>query len=331
MKRDPGGMERRRNLLSIYLELGKIRLSALVVLTALVGFVMPLRGTIPFALLTWTLAGTTLSACGVNMLNQWMERRRDRWMVRTRNRPLPAGEITPRHALIAGAIASVAGPLLLAWRTNPTAALLALLTGVLYLAVYTPLKTRNSLCTLAGAVVGALPPMIGWAAATGTIGFGALLLASLLFVWQIPHFLSLAWLFRDDYARGGFRMLTVAEPSGKSTFRMIILYSLALLPVALAATAGGLAGWIYGAGSFLLGAAMVLLGVRFHHLRCDRSARRLFFASLVYLPVLLTLMVIDKGPVARRTPIAVAAAKIERAERRVVSPSPWAEALGPGR
>lgn len=287
----------RKSLFAIYGELGKFRLTALVLVTALVGFVMPVAGDLPFALLLWTILGVAFTACGVNALNQWMECEQDRRMRRTRLRPLPAGEIGSRHAFLAGSISTAAGPLLLWWQANGLAALLALLAAFLYVLIYTPLKSRNSLCTLVGAVVGALPPMIGWAAATGEISFGSVVLGSLLFVWQIPHFLSLAWLYREDYARGGFRMLPVVEPSGKTTFRMVILYSLALLPVAFAAVIAGMAGWTYGAGSLLLGLVMLALGIRFHRHRSDKSARRLFFASIIYLPLLFGLMVIDRGPV----------------------------------
>ncbi len=296
-----------RSLLAIYGDLGKIRLTGLVVITVLVGFVVPVADDLLPAPLFWTLVGVTLTACGVNAVNQWMERVQDRRMRRTRMRPLPAGEIGARHALLAGCAAAAAGPLIIWWQTCGIAALLTLMTALIYLFVYTPLKSKNSLCTLVGAVVGALPPIIGWAAATGGISFGALVLGSLLFVWQIPHFLSLAWLHREDYARGGFRMLPVVEPSGRTTFRMVVLYSLALMPVAFTAVFAGIAGWTYGIGSLLLGAAMLFLGLRFHRCHTDLSARRLFFASIIYLPILLGLMVFDRGPVSFPGSIASAA------------------------
>jgi protoheme IX farnesyltransferase len=202
------------------------------------------------------------------------------------------------HAFLAGLAFVAGGVVLLAARVNGLAAVLALLAAAVYVLAYTPLKPRSTLCTLAGAVVGAIPPMIGWAAATGSLAPGAWILAAVLFVWQIPHFLSLAWLYRRDYERGGFRMLPVIDESGVLTCRMAVIYSMALLPIGLAATWAGVAGWVYAAGSCVLALGMVAMALRFAVRREDADARRLFLASLVYLPLLLVLLVADRGPVA---------------------------------
>jgi len=277
---------------STYLELAKARLSALVVVTAIVGFLVAARGTIDFVTLLATTLGTALAAGGANGLNQVLEAGRDALMERTKTRPLPSGRMTPRHALLAsGALAATGVGILLAI-VGPLPAALCATALALYVLVYTPLKTRSTLCTLVGAVVGAIPPMIGWSAASGSLDVGAWLLAGILFVWQIPHFLALAWLYREDYERGGFRMLPLVDPAGRTTCWMALLYSLALIPLGLAVSATGLAGTPFAVGSALLGAAMVLASAWLLARRRRVDARRVFLASLVYLPALLILMVV---------------------------------------
>ena len=187
------------------------------------------------------------------------------------------------------------GLAILAMLVNLAAAGLALLTLLIYVFAYTPLKTRTSLNTLVGAICGAIPPMIGWVGAAGSLNYGAWVLALLLFVWQIPHFLALAWLYRKDYERGGFIMLPVIDPSGRLTGRVVVLMTLVLLPLGVAAALSGLAGWLYAFGSIVLGLWLLRLGLRLHSHRSDSNARRVFWASLVYLPALLCLMVIDRG------------------------------------
>lgn len=279
-----------------YLELGKAGLSLFVVGTTAVGYVLASRGDLSWRGLLLTLLGTGLTSSGSLALNQFMERGRDARMERTCHRPLPAGTIAPAQALRAAIVSMTAGLAILAAFANLLTAALATTVVVAYLGFYTPMKPRTPLCTLVGAVCGAIPPMMGWAAAVGQLEIGAWILAAVLFLWQIPHFLALAWLYREDYERGGFRMLPVLDRSGVVTGRMVILYSLALLPIGLAATLAGMAGWLFLVGSVVLGGGLLAMGVRMARLRTDRSARMLFLASLVYLPVMLALLVVDRGP-----------------------------------
>ena len=279
----------------LHIELTKARLVALVVMTAAVGFLVAAPPGWSGALLAWTLAGTALAAAGAMALNQRMEAGLDALMERTRLRPLPARSLSLGQATRLGVVLSTLGIVVLAVETNLLTAALGLAIIALYILVYTPMKRRSTACTLAGAVCGALPPMMGWSAAAGTLAFGAWVLAAILFLWQIPHFLSLAWLYREDYERGGFRMLPIVDPEGKATAAMVILYSLALLPVGLSATFSGMAGWSYAFGSVLIGTAFVTMGVQLARTRSREAARRVFFASLVYLPLLLGLMVVDRA------------------------------------
>jgi protoheme IX farnesyltransferase len=277
----------------LYLELAKARLAALVVLTAVVGYVLAARGSFSVPVLIWTVVGTALTAFGANILNQWLEADRDRDMDRTRNRPLPAGRIEPRTALIWGLASAVLGLATLVLGTNLLTALLSLFVILLYLLVYTPLKVRTPLNTVVGAVCGAVPPMMGWTAATGRLELGAWILGGILFIWQVPHFLSLAWLYRDDYARGGFKMMPTSDPDGAVTGRAAFIHALALLPLTGALAAAGVTGATYLVGSQLVGVGFVVLGWAFARHRVKLTARRLFLASIVYLPVLLALMVSD--------------------------------------
>ncbi len=295
-----GRRAERRGLIGLYLELAKARLSALVLLTTAVGFVMgsPVAAGIDWVRLLLTVAGTALAAGAANALNQVLEFRRDGRMKRTRGRPLPSGAIGVRHALLFSGATAGAGLAILALAVNLTAAGLALATICVYVGLYTPLKTRSTLNTLVGAVCGAIPPMIGWAAATGGLEAGAWILGALLFVWQIPHSFALAWMYRDDYARGGFAMLPVVDRAGLLTGQVVVLTSLSLVPLALVATLAGLTGWVYAAGSVVLGLWILSFGASLYRQRTGASARRLFRASIVYLPVLLCLMVVDRGPIA---------------------------------
>ncbi|MBT8485778.1 MAG: protoheme IX farnesyltransferase [Phycisphaerales bacterium] len=283
--------------LDAYTQLTKARLSLLVLWTTAVGFLLAATtaGGGSLSVFLWTLLGTALSAAAANMFNQVIEIERDAAMLRTAARPLPAGVVGPRHVTIVAGVFAIAGPGLLLVFVNAAAAMLAALTIGLYVLVYTPLKTRSTLNTLVGAVCGALPPMIGWVAATGRLEAGAWALAAILFVWQIPHFLALAWLYRVDYARGRFRMLPVFDRDGRVTGQIVVLTSLMLVPVALTATLIGLGGWIYTIGSILLGGWMVTRAVGLYRDRSEANARRVFLASLLYLAVLLVLLVIDQG------------------------------------
>ncbi len=286
----------RRALPTLYLQLTKARLSAMVVFTTAVGFIMAAAGPIDWLRLLWTVLGTSLAAGAANALNQLIEVRRDALMSRTHQRPLPSGALSARHSFVLAILLAYCGLTMLAMLVNLAAAGLALLTLLIYVLAYTPLKTRTSLNTLVGAICGAIPPMIGWVAAAGSLDYGAWVLALLLFVWQIPHFLALAWLYRKDYERGGFIMLPVIDPSGRLTGRVVVLMTLVLLLLGVAAALSGLAGWLYAFGSIVLGLWLLKLGLQLHALRSDSNARRVFWASLVYLPALLCLMVIDRGP-----------------------------------
>ena len=222
-------------------------------------------------------------------------------MPRTRTRPLPAGRLSRRHALALAFLLGVAGIGLLLRFVNLPAAGLALATIIIYVLLYTPLKTRSTLNTLVGAVCGAIPPIIGWVGAAGSAAGGAWVLAALLFVWQIPHFLALAWLYREDYARGGFVMLPQFDASGRMTCRIVVLTSLMLLPLALTATLLGLAGWFYTAGAVVLGLWLLARCLILHARRTDASARRVFLGSIVYLAAVLLLLVADRGPIGAPT------------------------------
>jgi len=295
-RRDPEAIPVRRAG-NLFVELTKARLSTLVLATTAVGTVLASIGPIDGWRLLWTLAGTALAAFGANALNQVLEAPLDGRMIRTRNRPIPAGRIDPRRATGLALVLAAAGPVCLALLVNLLTAALALITIVIYVGVYTPLKRMTSLNTLMGAVCGAIPPMIGWAAVTGRLDVGAWVLGLLLFIWQIPHFLSLAWLYREDYARGGFRMLPVNDPSGRVTFHVTVLYALALLPLGPLAAVTGIAGWTAAIGTVLLGAGFLVLCLRLKHERTRASARSVFLASLLYLPLVLGLLVADRGPV----------------------------------
>jgi protoheme IX farnesyltransferase len=281
-----------------YLELAKARLTSLVLLTTLVGYLLPGRGDHGAAHLVGTLLGTALAAGGANALNQWLEVEQDALMERTRGRPLPSGRLTRRHALLWGLGAATAGVALLLVLVGRLPAALAASVIVLYTLVYTPLKRRSTLCTLVGAICGAIPPMIGWSAATGGLESGAWLLAATLFVWQMPHFFALAWIYRHDYARAGYRMLPVVDPAGRATFPSLLLFSLALLPLGLTVFLTGLAGPIYAAGSLLAGLFWSWFGFQLYREHSDRRARKVFLGSLLYLPLVLGLMVADRGPLA---------------------------------
>ncbi len=281
----------------IWSRLAKARLSALVLATTAVGFVVAKPGPVAWMTLLWTCIGTGLAAASAAMLNQLAERRRDGQMKRTSGRPLPAGHTTPRTVFIAGVLTGYAGCALLAVAVNLPSAAFALANILLYVLLYTPLKPRTTFNTLVGAVAGAIPPMIGWVGATGSTAPGAWALFAILFVWQIPHFLSLAWMYRADYALGGFAMLPSLDASGRATARACLLSSLCLAPVGLLATMNGVAGYAYAGVAVVLALWLSWLSWRFLQLREDARARRLFLASLVYLPLLLGAMVADRGSV----------------------------------
>ena len=272
-------------------ELVKARLSFLVLITTLVGFLIAWRGPFDWVLLSATLIGTALCAGGAAALNQWWERDLDSRMKRTRERPLPAGRMAAQDALLFGLLFSITGIAILALFTNPRAAFLAFATIAIYILVYTPMKRMSSLNTLVGAIPGALPPLIGWVAARGSYGLEGGLLFATLFFWQMPHFLAIAWMYKDDYKAGGFVMLTDNDVDGSTTGRQALLYSICLLVVTLLPGSLGFNSAIYFFGALLLGGAFAAFAAIFL-LRRDRpSARNLFFASILYLPLLLGLLV----------------------------------------
>jgi heme o synthase len=276
-----------------YVQLCKLRLMAMVLATTAAGYILASGQPVDGFRLALTMLGTGLAAAGAGALNQVLEADRDARMERTRDRPLPAGRLSRGHALVFGAVIALAGLTLLNEFVNPLTASFGLANLVIYLAIYTPLKARTSLNTLVGAVCGALPPVMGWTGATNQLSSGVLLLGLVLLVWQVPHFLSLAWLYRDDYARAGYRMLPVIDPTGRFTCLMMIVYSLALLPVCLVMTLRGTAGYLFGAASLLLGLGLFLVVLGLWTTRSRENARRVFLASIVYLPLLLCALLAD--------------------------------------
>jgi len=275
------------SLLSDLSELSKARLSFLVLLTTLVGFLLGWRGSMNYTLLISTLLGTALSAAGASAINQWMERDLDALMPRTCDRPLPGRRMHPSDALLFGLLCSGSGVAILAFLANPLTALLAGMTILIYAALYTPLKRFTELNTLIGAIPGALPPLLGWTAATDQIGLGGCVLFLILWFWQLPHFLAIAWLYREQYAVAGFKMLSTRDPDGWSTAWQALIYSIALLAVSLLPGILGMASPYYFFAALALGGAMIHLAVAFVRNRTDSASRRLFFASIIYLPLLL--------------------------------------------
>lgn len=280
-----------------YLELTKPRITALVLCTTLVGYALAARGDMDLARLFHTLAGTALVAGGASAWNQVLERDRDRRMRRTEQRPVASGRVAAGAASVFAVDMATLGLVWLALGVNRGACLVAALTLAAYVLAYTPLKRHSAWCTVVGAVPGALPPVIGWVAGAGRIEPGALALFALLFAWQLPHFYAIAWLYRADYARGGFPMLPVNDPNGARTATAIVGTTVLLLATSVAPLAVGLGGIFYLSAATLLGGAFLALALSFAHHRSDRSARWLFLASVLYLPIVLALLAVDRsGP-----------------------------------
>jgi protoheme IX farnesyltransferase len=279
----------------VYFELTKPRILAMVLVTTTLGFFLGGAGHLSFALLLLTLLGVGGATGGAAVLNNYLERDFDAKMVRTRGRALPAGLVEPGRALTFGVGLVVAGVLLLACAVNLLSGFLVLLAAFLYVLVYTPLKRITWWNTTFGAIPGAIPPMAGWAAATGHIGPGAWALFAILFAWQHPHFFAIAWMFQEDYRAAGFKMLPVIEPTGQKTVRLTIGFSLVLLGVSLFPTLIGMAGWPYFFGTLLIGLLMLLGALGFARDRTVGNARRLLKSSILYLPLLLLVIVVDAG------------------------------------
>jgi protoheme IX farnesyltransferase len=263
-------------------------------ITTLAGFYLASNDSLDLVLLINTLLGTAFVSGGGGVLNQWMERDVDALMRRTQNRPIPMGRVHHSEALIFGSILTVGGIFYLAVAVNVLTSLLAILTIFGYLFVYTPLKKKTWLSTIVGAFPGAVPPIMGWTAVKNEITVEAWALFSILFFWQIPHFLSIAWMYRSDYARAGFPMLPVIDHSGKSSARQIILYCIALIPASLAPTFLGLTGSIYFFGTLLIGIVFLFFGICVAIFKSNLYAKRLLYASIFYIPIILIFMIIDK-------------------------------------
>jgi heme o synthase len=276
-----------------FLSLTKPRLNFLVLVTTVAAFYLGAGADQPVLLLIHTVIGTALVAGGASALNQVWERDTDRLMRRTRLRPLPDLRLHPKDALWFGVLLSAIGVAELALGVNVRTAAVALVTLLSYVILYTPLKARTSLSTIVGAVPGALPALIGWTAATDTLSIEGWVLTAIVFMWQMPHFLAIAWMFRDDYARAGIPLLPVIDPDGRSTGRQSVLYTAALIPVSFLPTAVGLATVWYLAGAIVLGAVLLVMSIEFSATRTVPSARRLFFGSIIYLPVLWIVLLAD--------------------------------------
>lgn len=282
-------------LMSDLFALTKARLSLLVVVTTFVGYCLGSPEPLDWVRLLNATFGTALAAAGAAALNQWLEVRVDRLMERTRNRPLPAGRMSRLTALLLGVGFSLSGIAWLAWTCNAVSAYLAAATVFTYVALYTPLKRKSSFCTIVGAISGAIPPMIGWTAARPSFDLGAWVLFGILFTWQMPHFLAIAWMYRDEYAQAGFVMLRRDDSSGSATAMEALGFTIALVAITMIPFWSGLLSEAYLSGALMLDAAMTGAAIWFLTERTRTSARALFFASIIFLPLILGLMVITKA------------------------------------
>lgn len=273
-----------------YLELSKSRIVMMVLITTAAGYFFAAQH-VDWLLLLNTLLGTALVAAGTNALNQYVERDHDAKMRRTRLRPLPDGRISPRAALLFSVGISIIGTLYLGLAVNWLTAALGAFTLISYIFIYTPLKRVSTICTLIGAIPGAIPPLMGWTAATGILGTGGWIIFGILFFWQLPHFMAISWMYRDDYARGGFAMLAVRDDDGRTTARHAVFYSFALLTVSVLPPMFGLSTFVYLAGAVLAGGALTFASFAFLAARTPIRARRLFMASNIYLIVMMALLV----------------------------------------
>jgi protoheme IX farnesyltransferase len=279
---------------AVYVALTKPDVSFLVVLTTLAGYYLGSRGPLDLLRMAHTVFGTTLVAAGTSALNHYFERASDARMRRTASRPLPSGQLQPAEALWFGVGLATTGTLYLALAAGALASLLGFAACVCYLGAYTPLKKRTTLATLVGAFPGAVPPLIGWAAARGSLSVEAWVLYLILFLWQFPHFLAIAWMYREDYARAGIQMLPVVDRSGAATFRQILLAAMGLVPVSLVPTIVGLAGVGYFFGALVLGLVLVQLCLWAARAKTNVRAKWLMHATVLHLPLLLGLMMLDK-------------------------------------
>src|SRR5438552_2110159 len=277
-----------------YIELTKPRITFLIVLTSAAGFALASRGAVNYLTFARAMIGIALLSSGIGTLNQFMERDLDGLMRRTADRPLPSGRLFPFEALWFGVLLTTTAELYLIVFVNVLTAILGLTVIAGYLFLYTPLKTRTTLSTVVGAFPGAVPPLIGWTAARGEIDVGAWVLFAILFLWQFPHFLAIAWMYREDYGRAGIRMLPVVEPEGRVTGQQIIAYSLMLVPVSLLPTVLGISGRFYFVTALALGLLFLASGIRVALSKSNQHARQLLLASVFYLPLLFGVMVLNR-------------------------------------
>jgi len=277
-----------------YVVLTKPDVTFLVVITTVAGFYLGSEGPLDWVRLLHTLGATLLVAAGTAALNQYIEREMDAVMRRTAARPLPSGQLRPRDVLAFGLASVVIGAAWLSLSVNRLSAIVAVSTMVLYLGLYTPLKTRTTLSTAVGAIPGALPPMIGWAAAHGTLSLGAWVLFAILFVWQFPHFLAIAWMYREDYARAGIRMLPVVDRKGDATFRQIVMASAVLVWVSALPSVVGMASIRYFFGALILGMLLLQVGLWANRARTNARAKWLMHATVAHIPLLLIWLILDK-------------------------------------
>lgn len=284
----------KHGLFTAYCELTKIKLSLLVVMSTAVAFVMASELGIEWLVLLWTVIGTTLSAAAAAVWNQLIERKRDAVMDRTKNRPIPTGRISSMHAFITATLLTYAGLSVLAFGANPSAAGISLLTLLTYLFIYTPLKPQTTFNTFVGAVVGAFPPLLGWVAATGTLSGGAWIIAGILFMWQIPHFMALAWKYKDDYEKGGFIMLPAIDPTGTLTGRVSVITAMCLVPLCLLFTNVGTTSVVFAIGGSALSLWYTYVSFLFWRVPSNETASRMFLTSISYLPLLFILMLLTR-------------------------------------
>jgi protoheme IX farnesyltransferase len=275
-----------------YLELSKSRIVLMVLITTAAGYLFAAKH-VDVLLLLHALVGTALVAAGTNALNQYVERDHDAKMNRTRTRPLPAGRIAPRSALVFSSLIAILGTVYLGLMVNWLTAALGAFTLTSYIFVYTPLKRVSTVCTIIGAVPGAIPPLMGWTAATNDLGLGGWIVFGILFFWQLPHFMAISWLYREDYARGGFVMTSTIDAQGRSVARQAILYTLALLPVSFAPAFLGMNGVVYLIGAVLAGGALLAATIRFFFERDTKNARSVFMISNLYLLTVMLLLVVN--------------------------------------
>jgi protoheme IX farnesyltransferase len=277
-----------------YVELTKPRITFLIVLTSAAGFCLGSRGAVNYVLFAHAMIGIALLSSGIATLNQFMERELDRLMRRTADRPLPSGRLLPFEALWFGLVLTATAELYLLLFVNVLTAALGLTVIAGYLFLYTPLKTRTTLSTAIGAFPGAMPPLIGWAAARGEVDIAAWVLFAILFLWQFPHFLAIAWMYREDYGRAGIRMLPVVEPDGRVTGQQIITYALMLVPVSLLPAFLGISGRLYLVAALVLGLLFLASSIRAAISKSNQHARQLLLASVLYLPLLFGVMVLNR-------------------------------------